>query len=321
MFRKLGYILIVLGVLAAGFHLADIRFPSLKWFFSWREAAGWAMSSVLILGGALMAWFAPGNVTFSPETQRQMQRFVSIRRGYVSLCLLGLLVLFAMMDNLLVGKRALVVRYEGGMYFPVFRDAYPATTFGGEEENETNYRDLKKRFASEGQGNWVCLPLVPWGATLDSDGEKRAVLEKGKDGLYRLEGRRDVYSGIASAYYPGDKGGEELKHTEWRFRQGQMDGTMTLWNQDGEVVQRGQWEKGELVEEGVKDAKGLEAIKGADVSPISVTLYPPLRPTLKDRHFMGTDTGGNDILAQLFGGWQILLQANVIYLTITYAIG
>ena len=54
---------------------------------------------------------------------------------------------------------------------------------------------------------------------------------------------------------------------------------------------------------------------------MTVVLYPPLPPSFKDKHFMGTDTGGNDILAQLFGGWQILLQANVVYLVITYAIG
>lgn len=52
-----------------------------------------------------------------------------------------------------------------------------------------------------------------------------------------------------------------------------------------------------------------------------VVLYPPVPPSWKDRHFLGTDTGGNDILAQLFGGWQILLQANVIFLIVTYAVG
>ncbi len=322
MIRKLGYILIVIGVLAAGFYLADIRFPSLKWFFSWRESAGWVMSAGLVFGGALMAWFAPGNMTFSPETQRQMQRFVSIRRGYVSLCLLGLLVLFAMMDNLLVGKRALVVSYQGGMYFPVFRDAYPATTFGGEGENETNYRDLKKRFAQEGTGDWLLLPLVPWGATLDSDGEKRVVVEKNRKGVYHLRGRREPYSGMAAAYYVSNGDGEELKYTEWRFRQGRMDGKMTVWSRDGKVLQQAVLKKGKVVDQGMKEAKELALLEhSVEATAMMATLYPPLRPSLKDRHFMGTDTGGNDILAQLFGGWQILLQANVIYLSVTYAIG
>lgn len=320
MFRKIGYILIGMGVLAGVFHLADIRFPSLKWFFSWREMAGWVMCSLVILAGASMVWFAPGNYKFSPETERQIQRFRSIRRGYFSLVLLGLLVLFAMMDNLLVGNRALMVKYEGKVYFPVFRDAYSAATFGGEGDGEADYRDLKKRFSEQGGGNWVLMPLVPWAPALDSDDEQRVVVEERKDGLYYMEGKRKPYSGIASTYYL-ETNGEKQQHTEWRFRKGKKDGSMTVWSKGGEVVQLGQWKKGELITPGVKNEQALAGVKGEPVSPMTVVLYPPLPPSFKDKHFMGTDTGGNDILAQLFGGWQILLQANVVYLVITYAIG
>ena len=323
MFRKSGYILIGIGVLAAALHLMGIHFPTFKWFFAWKEMAGWVMCALMILAGASMAWFAPGNYKFSPETARQIQRFRSIKRGYVSLCLLGLLVLFAMMDNLLVGNRALMVRYGGSTYFPAFSDSYSAATFGEEGDSEANYRGLKKRFSEEEKGNWVLMPLVPWAPTLDSDGEKRVTVKEGKGGLYFMEGRREPYSGIASAYYVNDEdeGGEQLKHTEWRFRKGRKDGPMAIWSREGEVVQLGQWQKGELVREGVKNEKILEAIQKAKVTTMSVVIYPPLPPSFKERHFMGTDTGGNDILAQLFGGWQILLQANVIYLFVTYTIG
>ncbi len=320
MLRKIGYILIGIGVLAGVFHLADIRFPSLKWFFSWREMVGWLMCALLILAGASMAWFAPGNYKFSPETERQLQRFRSIRRGYFSLVLLGLLVLFAMMDNLLVGNRALAVRYEGKLYFPVFRDAYSASTFGGKGDGEANYRDLKERFSGQGGGNWVLMPPVPWAPALDSDDEQRVVLEKGKDGLFSMEGRRKPYSGMAATYYLGGEG-QRSRHTEWRFRQGKKDGPMTVWSRGGDVLQLGQWKDGKLVDPGVKNQKALAGVTGAEVTAMTVTLYPPLPPSFKNKHFMGTDTGGNDILAQLFGGWQILLQANVIYLVITYAIG
>lgn len=320
MFRKIGYILMGIGVLAGVFHLADIRFPSLKWFFSWREMAGWVMCSLVILAGASMVWFAPGNYRFSPETERQIQRFRSIRRGYFSLVLLALLVLFAMMDNLLVGNRALVVKYEGKVYFPVFRDAYSASTFGGEGDGEVNYRELKKQFSGEGKGNWVLMPPVPWAPALDSDEEQSVVVEERRDGLYYMEGKRKPYSGIASTYYL-ETNGEKQQHTEWRFRNGEKDGSMTVWSKGGEVVQVGQWKKGELITPGVKNGQALAGAEGEAVSPMTVVLYPPLPPSFRDKHFMGTDTGGNDILAQLFGGWQILLQANVVYLVITYAIG
>lgn len=277
----------------------------------------------MILAGASMTWFAPGNYKFSPETERQIQRFRSIRRGYISLCLLGLLVLFAMMDNLLVGKRALVVRYDGDTYFPALRDPYPASTFGAEGEGEANYRELKRSFSKEGKGNWVLMPLVPWAPTLDSDKEIKVLVKKGKGDLYYMEGHRKPYSGIASAFYiDGEEAGEEgIKHTEWRFRKGKMDGPMTVWNRDGEVVQLAQWEKGELKRKGIKSEKGIVESKKANTNDMSVVVYPPLPPSLKSKHFLGTDTGGNDILAQLFGGWQILLQANILYLIVTYAIG
>ncbi len=319
----MGYILIGIGLLAAVLHLAGVYFPTLKWFFAWKEIAGWIMCSVMILTGASMAWFAPGDFKFSPETERQIQRFRSIKRGYYSLCLLGLLVLIAMMDNLLVGSRALIVRYEGATYFPAFSDAYSAATFGGEGESEANYRELKEDFSEQGKGNWLLMPPVPWAATLDSDSEKRATVHEKKNGLYYMEGRRKPYSGTASIYYMSDEdGGEDaLKHTEWRFRRGLKDGPMTVWNRDGEVVQLGDWEKGKLVKEGIHSKSGIESIKNAKTTALQVVVYPPMPPSFKDKHFMGTDTGGNDILAQLFGGWQILLQANVIYLVITYSIG
>jgi len=320
-FRKTGYILIGIGLLAAVFHLADIRFPTLKWFFAWKELAGWVMCALLMLGGASMAWFAPGNYRFSPETERQIQRFRSIRRGYISLCLLGLLVLFAMMDNLLVGNRALMLSYEGKIYFPVFRDSFSELTFGNEGENETNYRELKKRFSEEEKGNWVLMPPVPWAPTLDSDREKLVKVQKGRGALFFKEGSRKPYSGVAATYYITQENEEKIKHTEWRFRRGLKDGPMTVWNREGEVVQNGVWEKGELKQKGIKNEKSLNEISSAKVTPMSVMVYPPLPPSFKNRHFMGTDTGGNDILAQLFGGWQILLQANIIYLFITYSIG
>ena len=201
-----------LGVLAAVFHLADIRFPSLKWFFSWKEMAGWSMCALMILAGASMAWFAPGNYRFSPETERQIQRFRSIRRGYFSLVLLGLLVLFAMMDNLLVGNRALVVKYEGKVYFPVFRDAYSAATFGGEGDGEANYRELKKRFSGEDKGNWVLMPPVPWAPALDSDEEQHIVVEERKDGLYYMEGEAKALFRDRIDLLLGDQRGETDAH-------------------------------------------------------------------------------------------------------------
>lgn len=96
---------------------------------------------------------------------------------------------------------------------------------------------------------------------------------------------------------------------------------MEGWDRRGEKVEEGLWEAGEQVNHEVVDASALAGIESEAVTPMLVVLYPPVPPSWKDRHYLGTDTSGNDILAQLFGGWQILLQANVIFLIVTYAVG
>ncbi|MBL9151117.1 MAG: ABC transporter permease subunit [Verrucomicrobiales bacterium] len=317
MFRKLGYGLAAIGALAMLFHLLEIRFPTLKWFFAGSEGFGWTVCGLVTATGLALAIFGPRDFQFSPQTARQMARFRSIRRGYVSLWLLVALVVLAMLDNLVVGKRALVVRYDGHWFFPALSDPIPASTFGGEGDGETDYRALQQRLAADG-GGWVLMPPVPWDPTLDSDAEQVARLVQGADGLYREEGQSRPYSGLASIFFEASP---EMKRQEWRFRKGLKDGPMEGWDLQGNRVEKGLWKAGAEVSRETVDAAGLERADGEKLSPLTVVLYPPVRPSWEDRHFLGTDTGGNDILAQLFGGWQILLQANVIYLIVTYAIG
>jgi microcin C transport system permease protein len=65
---------------------------------------------------------------------------------------------------LLVNDKALVVRYKGESYFPIFR-FYSAETFGSSEFGEPNYREVKKQFTAEGRGDWVILPPYPYSPT------------------------------------------------------------------------------------------------------------------------------------------------------------
>lgn len=318
MFRKLGIGLIAIGLLAVILHMLEIRFPSLKWFFNYQEWLGWLGCSLFILAGLSLVLFAKKDFQFSPQTKRQIQRFRSIRRGYWSLMLLGLLVLFALLDNLVVGKRAIAVSYDGKLYFPALVDPIPATTFGGEGDGETNYRDLKQKLAEPAAKGWVLMPPVPWDPTLDSDDEQRAFLEEGEDGLYRIAGKRKTYSGLASIFYADDP---TVKRQEWRFRRGKKDGPMEGWDKKANSIEEGIWKDGEQINYTVVSKERLAEVESDKLTPLTVVLYPPVPPSISEKHFLGTDTGGNDILAQLFGGWQILLQANVLYLVVTYAIG
>jgi microcin C transport system permease protein len=98
----------------------------------------------------------------NPQTAKKLQRFRRIRRGYYSfLILAGLLVMLAF-GELLINSRALIVSYQGDLYFPTYSDFHPGTDFGLGYAYETNYRELKQRFAAEGGDNWVLLPLVPY---------------------------------------------------------------------------------------------------------------------------------------------------------------
>jgi len=66
--------------------------------------------------------------------------------------------------EVLVNKRAIIVNYEGKYYFPTYGDMIPGTTFGLDYKYETNYRQLSVFFETEGDGNWILMPPVPYDA-------------------------------------------------------------------------------------------------------------------------------------------------------------
>lgn len=99
---------------------------------------------------------------FNPQTLKKLRRFRQIKRGYYSfLFLSGLLVVLAF-GELLVNSRALVVSYDGELYFPTYTAFHPGTDFGLDYSYETNYRELKAHFAERDEGNWLVMPLVPY---------------------------------------------------------------------------------------------------------------------------------------------------------------
>lgn len=99
----------------------------------------------------------------NPLTVKQWRRFRSIKRGYYSAVALGLMIVLSCGAELLVNGRALVVSYEGELYFPTYGDIIPGRTFGLDYEYETNYRDLDARFEEQGGENWVLMPPVRYG--------------------------------------------------------------------------------------------------------------------------------------------------------------
>ncbi|MBU4009919.1 MAG: ABC transporter permease subunit [Proteobacteria bacterium] len=104
----------------------------------------------------------------NPLTRKKLQRFKSIKRGYYSFILLFVMILVSFSAEVFVNSRALVVCYNNKLYFPVYADMNPGKKFGLDYDYETNYRQLKKYFKDEKNGNWVIMPPVPYNA-LEND--------------------------------------------------------------------------------------------------------------------------------------------------------
>jgi len=99
----------------------------------------------------------------NPLTVKKIKRFREIKRGYWSFLILTTLLVLSLVAEVLINSKALVIKYEGDLYFPVFSDVYTGTEFGLSYSSEVNYRDLQQQFkADENSGNFVILPLVPW---------------------------------------------------------------------------------------------------------------------------------------------------------------
>ena len=101
---------------------------------------------------------------FNPQTLKKLRRFREIKRGYYSFIGLCALLVILALGELLVNSRALVVNYEGNLYFPTYAAFHPGTDFGLDYDYEVDYRDLQKQFEKNGSDNWVLMPLVPYNA-------------------------------------------------------------------------------------------------------------------------------------------------------------
>jgi microcin C transport system permease protein len=99
-------------------------------------------------------------IKLNPITLKQWQRFKSIKRGYWSAVIFAALLLLTVFAELLVSNRALIVSYDGELYFPSYGAIIPGKELGLDYHYETNYRDLKLAF--DDSDNWLLLPPIPF---------------------------------------------------------------------------------------------------------------------------------------------------------------
>lgn len=99
-----------------------------------------------------------GRFVLSPIGERRWRTFRANRRGYLSLWLFLILFVVTMFAEFIANDQPLLVRYDGGTYFPVFVD-YPETVFGGDFDTAAEYRDP---FVAEliNEKGWMLWPPV-----------------------------------------------------------------------------------------------------------------------------------------------------------------
>ena len=101
-------------------------------------------------------------MTLSPITQRRLAQFRANKRGYWSLWIFLALLAVCLFAGFIANDKPLLIKFDGAYYVPVFK-AYPETTFGGDFETETEYRDpyvADLINAPEKGGGWMLWPPI-----------------------------------------------------------------------------------------------------------------------------------------------------------------
>ncbi|MGE9269325.1 MAG: ABC transporter permease subunit [Verrucomicrobiales bacterium] len=324
--RKIGVLAILVAVISALGEIMGWALPSLRWFFSfdadlnqvrdgfWSihrgEIIGYTSCALLGLLGLVLIGRG-GHFQWNPLTVRKFQRFQSIGRGYTSFRLLMVLVVLSMFDQVLVGKRALAVKVDDQWVFPAFTETrYTMADFGGEGDEEANYRQLKED--AQELGLKVVLPFVPWDPTFDSDENMEVTLPQIDGLIHHPDGKR-IFEGYAYNYRADQP---EVLLRKGPIRDGKLTGPADVFSEEGEVIGRETWKEGERVSSSFPEGH-QQAESGRWVDRI----YAPLPPSLERRHYLGTDSKGWDLLAQLFGGMQVVFKGAVLYIFLTYGFG
>lgn len=97
----------------------------------------------------------------SPLTKLRLKRFSQNRRGFYSFWIFLTLFGVCCFSDFLANDKPLMVFYKKNFYFPVFKK-YPETTFGGEFETSTNYKDPFVQNLINAHG-FMVWPLIPYG--------------------------------------------------------------------------------------------------------------------------------------------------------------
>lgn len=334
--RLIGFLITVLGALAATGEVRGIAFPTARWFFEASRTVpllnfervagkvfpwfGWLSVVILIAAGLWMIVRSFTRGPLNPITLRQMRRFREIKRGYYSLVILILLGGVAALDQMVVGKRALAVKHDGKWTFPAFLPSdLKNKDFGitGEREDApADYRELKRAWKNSKE-NRVIMPLVPYDPTGDTLPPRSRPLVL-REGIYYESGSRKPYWGLAARYHDVTTAKIHLRQA---MRNGKLTGPSDGWTADGVSVYHGDVKGGEMASENYNGAGTKEDFIALPSHGYRAIKYHPAPPMPSEGNWLGTTSQGYDMLAYLYGGLQVNFKAALIYLPLVYAIG
>ncbi len=134
---------------------------------------------------------------------RRWEKFKTLKRGYYSLIILMSLYLLSFFLPFLINNRALVVKYDGDYYFPIFSGYISGEVFDQDVPGEARYRLLQDKFKKENNNNnWVIMPLYPYSPYEDItyQGNKMYEPPSAKHWLGTDNTGRDVFSRLCYAF-------------------------------------------------------------------------------------------------------------------------
>ncbi len=96
----------------------------------------------------------------SPLYRERWKKFKANKRGYGSLWIFSFLFMTTLFAEFIANDQPLLIAYRDKLHYPVFIE-YSETTFGGDFETLTDYRDpfIKELIEKEG---WIIWPPIPY---------------------------------------------------------------------------------------------------------------------------------------------------------------
>ncbi|MEI6674510.1 MAG: ABC transporter permease subunit [Verrucomicrobiota bacterium] len=334
--RSIGLFLTALGALAATGEALGLAVPTARWFFAtsrdvpwlnwqWHDGLvfpwfGWLSATLLVVAGLLLVVRSWVGGPRNPVTEQRLVRFRAIHRGYVSLLILILLGGLAALDQVVVGKRALAVKYDGKWCFPAFLPTdLKNADFGitGELANApADYRELQRSFDKSGRGR-VFLPPIPYDPTGDTLPTRSRPLVQ-RQGIYYESGASSPYSGMVAKYHDVHRAAIHLRYA---MRNGVRSGPCDGYDAAGAPVYSGDYKQNALVGDRFSGTGSKDAFLALPTSDLRAVKFHPAPPMPMEGNWLGTTTQGYDVLAYLYGGLQVNFKAALIYLPFIYLIG